>query len=96
MVSEKWIHTKKYTGIVRNENGWWYIRSGKVDFGYTGVASNRNGWWRIEKVNFDFDGIAENTNGKWYIRGGKVDFDFSGNVLWENKKYIVKNGFVQD
>ena len=40
--------------------------------------------------------IAENTNGWWYIRGGKVDFDFSGTILWENNKYIVKNGAVQD
>ena len=84
--------------VEKNENGWWYLRNGKVDFHYTGVAKNRNGWWKIEKgkVNFNFNGIAENENGKWYIRNGKVDFNYSGSFWWKNKKYVIKNGAVQN
>ena len=84
--------------VARNKNGWWYIRGGKVDFDYTGVAKNKNGWWRIVdgKVDFNCNSVEKNANGWWYIRGGKVDFDFSGTILWENNKYIVKNGAVQD
>ena len=80
----------------QNENGWWYIRGGKVDFGYTGIAQNANGWWRIQKgkVNFGYNGVATNSNGAWYIRNGKVDFDYNGLVQWGGSNYTVVNGKV--
>ncbi len=68
-----------YTGVAnyKNENGWWYIKNGKVDFTHTGVEKNKNGWWRVEKgkVNFKFNGFAQNQNGWWYLEKGKVGFN---------------------
>ena len=29
--------------LQKNENGWFYLHGGKVDFSYTGPASNENG-----------------------------------------------------
>ena len=32
-----------YTGLAQNEYGWWYIRSGMLDFSYTGYV----GWYGV-------------------------------------------------
>ena len=34
-------------GTINGNNGWWYIKKGKADFGYTGVT-NINGWWDVK------------------------------------------------
>ncbi len=36
-----------YTGVAnyKNENGWWYVKNGKVDLSHKGVDKNSNGWW---------------------------------------------------
>ncbi len=90
-----------YTGVAnyRNENGWWYIRDGKVDFSANTVAKNKNGWWYVlgGKVQFDFTGLAnyKNENGWWYIQDGKVDF--SANTVAKNWNgwWYVLDGKVQ-
>ncbi len=68
-----------YTGVSNfsNENGWWYIKKGKVDFSANTVAKNKNGWWYVEggKVRFSYNGFGKNSNGSWYCEKGKVRFD---------------------
>ncbi len=70
----------EFTGLAnyKNENGWWYIKEGQVDFSHNGVDKNKNGWWYVTdgKVQFGFTGLAnyKNANGWWYIKGGAVDF----------------------
>ncbi len=32
-----------FTGLAQNEYGWWYIRSGMLDFSYTGYV----GWYGV-------------------------------------------------
>ncbi|MFR5116859.1 MAG: hypothetical protein ACLTDV_07445 [Eubacterium sp.] len=50
------------TTVAPNENGWWFVRDGKVDFTYTGLAQNENGWWRIVngKVDFNCNSVESN------------------------------------
>ncbi len=91
----------KFTGLADypNENGWWYIKNGKVDFSANTVAKNKNGWWYVTggKVRFDFNGLANypNKNGWWYIKNGKVDF--SANTVAKNKNgwWYITGGKVQ-
>ncbi len=68
-----------YTGVSNfsNENGWWYIKKGKVDFSANTVAKNKNGWWYVEggKVRFSYNGFGKNSNGSWYCEKGKVRFN---------------------
>ena len=70
------------TTVAPNENGWWRIVNGKVDFNCNSVESNEYGWWKLSggKVDFGFTGIAGNQYGAWFVRDGKVDFDYSGNI----------------
>lgn len=62
--------------MAKNENGWWYVRNGKVQFNYTGVANFKNdyGWWYVKngKVDFTYTGKAKNNYGTWNVKNGKV------------------------
>ncbi len=88
-----------YTGVAnyKNENGWWYIKNGKVDFSANTVAKNKNGWWYVKngKVDFKYTGIASNKNGTWYVKDGKVRFDYSGKVKVGKVTYTVIKGKVK-
>ncbi len=95
-----------YTGVADywNENGWWYIKDGAVDFTANTVAKNKNGWWYVEngKVDLSYTGFGENDNGSWYLVGGKVTFsdtgimEDAGGVLGEKgEQYYVVNSKVQ-
>ena len=58
-------------GLAQNENGWWYIHGGKVDFNYNGLAQNENGVWYVRggKVDFSYNGTVS-----YKISGGKLVF----------------------
>ncbi len=90
-----------FTGLSNfsNANGWWYIKSGKVDFSHNGVDKNCNGWWYVTggKVQFGFTGLANysNSNGWWYIKNGKVDFNHNGVDKNKNGWWYVTGGKVQ-
>ena len=89
---------KSYTGVTdcANENGWWYVKDGVVDFTADTVAMNKNGWWKVTngRVDFDFTGTASNQNGSWYIVKGRVDFGFSGQTESGGITYNVEGGRV--
>ncbi len=90
-----------FTGLAdyRNENGWYYIRNGQVDFTVNTVAKNKNGWYYVVggKVQFGFTGLAKyrNENGWYYIREGKVDFTVNTVAKNVNGWYYVVGGKVQ-
>ncbi len=92
---------KSFTGLAhyKNQNGWWYIVNGMVDFTHNGVDKNQNGWWYVTggKVQFGFTGLAnyKNANGWWYIKGGKVDFSHNGVDKNKNGWWYVTDGKVQ-
>ncbi len=89
-----------FTGLSNfsNENGWWYIKNGKVDFTHNGVDKNKNGWYYVTggKVQFGFTGLANysNVNGWWYIKNGKVDFSAHGVYKNCNGWWYVDGGKV--
>ena len=84
------------TTVAPNENGWWFVRDGKVDFTYTGIAQNENGWWRIVngKVDFNCNSVESNEYGWWKLSGGKVDFGFTGIAGNQYGAWFVRNGKV--
>lgn len=87
---------KNYTGIAKNQYGWWRIKKGFVDFDATGVCQNENGWFYVKdgKVDWSHEGIEHNQHGWWRIVDGKVDW--SGNGVFKNKYgwWYVKKGRV--
>lgn len=84
------------TTVAPNENGWWFVRDGKVDFTYTGIAQNEYGWWRIVngKVDFNCNSVESNEYGWWKLSGGKVDFGFTGIAGNQYGAWFVRNGKV--
>ncbi len=90
-----------YTDVapVSNENGWWYIKDGYVDFSANTVAKNQNGWWYVlgGKVQFGFTGLAnyKNQYGWWYIDHGKVNFNHNGVDKNQNGWWYVTGGKVR-
>ena len=71
---------ENYTGIKKNDYGWWRIEKGLVNFNATGIYKNEYGWWRVEngKVNFKANGIYKNEYGWWKTTNGKVTFNETG------------------
>ncbi|MCC8149909.1 MAG: peptidoglycan-binding protein, partial [Lachnospiraceae bacterium] len=65
-----------FTGLAdyANENGWWYISSGKVNFNFTGIASNKNGTWYVKngKVQFSYSGKVTYNGLIYQVTNGKV------------------------
>ena len=59
--------------MAKNENGWFYLQKGAVDFNYTGLAQNEQGVWFVHngKVDFGYNGTLET---KVNVSGGKVQF----------------------
>lgn len=85
-----------YTGIARNNYGWWRTSGGKVDFDFTGIAKNDYGWWRVVKgkVDFSAEGVYKNEYGWWYVTGGKVDFNYTGMKSNSYGSWRIVNGKV--
>lgn len=57
-----------YTGLAKNDAGWWYLQDGKVNFNYNGAVQNENGIWYVQggSVKFDYNGHAYG----YYFSGG--------------------------
>ena len=85
-----------YTGIKKNQYGWWRIVDGYVDFNATGIYKNEYGWWRVEdgKVNFNANGIYKNPYGWWKTTKGKVTFKENGVFKNEYGWWKVENSKV--
>ena len=85
-----------YTGIAKNEHGWWRIYTGYVNFDANGVYKNEYGWWYVKngKVDPSYTGIAKNKNGWWRIVDGKVDFEANGVFQNEYGWWYVKQGSI--
>ncbi len=67
---------KDCNGVYTNENGWWFVRDGKIDTEYNGIAGNNIGKWYISngQVNFHYYGTFNPYDGtKHYtVQGGEV------------------------
>lgn len=89
---------KSFTGLAKNENGWYYLKNGYVDWNYTGFAKNEKGWWRVEngKVNFQANSIYKQpSNGIWYkTTNGYITWDETGVFKNVNGWWRVENSRV--
>ena len=87
-----------YTGLAKNENGWFYVKDGYVDWSFTGFAKNHNGWWRVKNGCVDFNANSiykQPTNGKWYkTTNGKITWNETGVFKNENGWWRVKDSRV--
>ena len=74
-----------YTGIAKNQYGWWRVKDGYVDFNANGIYKNEYGWWKTTngKVTFNETGIFKNEYGWWRVENSKVDF--SANGIYKNQ-----------
>ncbi len=89
-----------YTGFAKNDNGWWYIDEGEVDFYaeglYKGTVNGKTGYYLVDggKVT-NKTTIASNSSGKWYVKGGMVDFTYTGYYRYNGEDIYIKNGKVE-
>ena len=85
-----------YTGIAKNENGWWRIVKGEVDFGANSIYKNEYGWWKCTngKVTFDENSIYKNENGWWKCTRSKVTFKENGIFSNKNGTWYVTKSYV--
>ncbi len=85
-----------YTGLIKYENSWWYVKNGKLDLKYTGLAKNEYGWWYVKNGKLDrtYTGLGKNEYGWWYVKNGKVDFSYTGMAKNEYGWWYVKDGKV--
>ena len=69
-----------YTGIAKNQYGWWRVKDGYVDFNANGIYKNEYGWWKTTngKVTFNETGIFKNEYGWWRVENSKVNFQANG------------------
>lgn len=102
-VSGNWVSVSiktgkvvNYTGIAKNEYGWWKTTNGKVTFQETGVFQNSYGWWRVvnSKVDFNANSIYKNSHGWWKTTNGKVTFNETGIFQNSYGLWFVQNSKV--
>ena len=87
-----------YSGLVKNQYGWWKVANGSVDFGYTGLAYDETvGWWKVVNgsIDFGYTGLAyDETVGWWKVVNGSVDFNYNGYEIYQGTQYHLTNGHV--
>ena len=92
-------------GTIGEEEAWWYLEKGAVQYKKTdivlGVANSdpkekgEEGWWYIENGKIStIETVAQNVNGWWYVKDGKVDFDYTGVKNNANGWWAIRNGKV--
>lgn len=89
---------KSITGFYKNENGWWYVKNGYVDFSANGIYKNKNNgvWYKTTngKVTFKETGVFKNDNGWWRVKDSRVDFNAQGIYKNKNGWWKTTNGKV--
>lgn len=85
-----------YTGMAKNDYGWWYVKNGTIDFTFKGLAKNDYGWWYLKngKLDTTFNGSAQNAYGWWYVVNGKVNTTRRGTVTINKGNFTMYNGKV--
>lgn len=85
-----------YTGIAKNEYGWWRVVNGIVDFNANSIYKNEYGWWKCTngKVTFDENSIYKNEYGWWKCTNSKVTFKETGIFKNQYGKWYVVNSKV--
>ena len=88
-----------YTGFANNENGWYYVESGKVTLKKNGIiqgtVDGTKAYWYVKNSKVTYtETIAQDSRGWWYIKNGKIDTTYTGFAKNENGWYYVESGKV--
>lgn len=85
-----------YTGLARNQYGYWYFENGLINYNYVGFAEYGSKEWYILNghVPEDFTGMILNQYGWWYVRGGELLRDYEGYATNEYGTWWFENGQV--
>lgn len=85
-----------YSGMAKNDYGWWYVKNGEIDFTFKGLAKNSYGWWYLRNGKLDqtFNGSAKNPYGWWYVVNGKVNTTKTGTVTIKKGSFRMNKGKV--
>ncbi len=87
-----------FTGIAVNENGYWYVNAGHMDFDLTGLVTNADGTWYVYKGQLVTwkDGIQyiESEGKNYYIYQGQLAEWHSGDIEEDGVVYHVTDGVV--
>lgn len=87
-----------YTGLAKNQYGWYYVNKSIHDNTYTGLAKNQYGWYYVKNGKYisSYTGVSNNQYGWFYVKNGKVDTSYTGLVKRpeDNKWYYVNKGKV--
>ncbi|MCC8150147.1 MAG: hypothetical protein LIO96_01445 [Lachnospiraceae bacterium] len=70
--------------IIRNDNGWWYVIDGNVDFSYSGFGQNANGAWYVRNGSVSFSDYGIYTDA-----GNKLGYG-------AGERYLVIDSMVQE
>ena len=89
----------RYTGYIRNDNGWWRVENGYVNFQFNELVKARldtEGWYKFKGGKWDktANSIYKNANGWWKTTNGKVTFNETGVFKNENGWWRVVNSKV--
>ena len=65
---------RTYTGMAKNEYGWFYMKNGQLDRTYTGISQNSYGKWYMKNGQLDrsFTGDVTFNGITYHIVQGKV------------------------
>ena len=87
---------QNYSGVAKNEFGWWRVERGRVNFSANGIYKNAYGWWKTTngKVTFKENGVFKNAYGWWKVEKSKVDFKFTGIASNKYGTWYIENGKV--
>lgn len=79
--------TTNYNGLVKNENGTWYVENSEVDFTKDGIIKVDSSDLQVNNASGDAE---------YLVLGGKVQTDTTGVVFFEGTPYYVSKGLVSD
>jgi hypothetical protein len=86
----------EYTGMARNQYGWWYVVDGNIDLNYTGIGENDYGTWYFEDgvIAWDYTGMFFADDDWWYCNNGLVDTEYTGMALNEHGWWYYTDGNI--
>ncbi len=84
------------TGLVCNNDEWWYVKAGKVSTEYTGVINNGGGSWYVinGKIDINFSGLGKDGDVWRCVMKGKVYPEYTGLVQNAGYFWYVKDGVL--
>lgn len=89
---------KLFTGLVEENNEWWYMENGVINKAYHGLVENEYGLWAVTfgKIAVNFNGLKQIGGVKAVFVDGRVDDTLNGFTKSGNGWYYFKDGIIDD